>query len=110
MQTEPVDADSGSSSVALLKEVTAHMRANGVRRVRMARGSLELEVELDPAAQLLNQPEPEGPSEQELEAKREEKRAAGLCIVDGCEGKGGHMGQPTCRKCFLAEVNGAQKT
>ena len=37
----------------LLREVTAHMRETGVRRVRMVRGPLELEVELDPAAQYL---------------------------------------------------------
>ena len=93
--------------MALLKEVTEHMRANGVRWVRMARGALVLEVELDPAAQYLGRGDD---SEPETDVAREEKRAKGLCVATGCEKKGGHMGQPHCRQHFLAEMNGAQTT
>lgn len=86
------------------------MREHGVRRVRIARGPLELEVELDPAAQYLGAEEPDGPSEEEKQRLAEEKKAKGLCPAGGCESKGGHMGQPWCRQHFLAEVNGAQTT
>jgi hypothetical protein len=104
------DEPRGHSSMTLLREVTAHMREHGVRRVRLARGPLELEVELDPAAQYLGKGDN---SEQEATDRArlaEEKRIKGLCVADGCEKKGGHMGQPFCRQHFLAEMNGAQTT
>lgn len=98
------DEKQRGGSIALLKEVTEHMRASGVRRVWMKRDALELEVELDPAAQYLGKDEPEEPAGENLE----EKRAKGLCVASGCDKKGGHMGQPYCRQHFLAEMNGAQ--
>lgn len=84
------------------------MREAGVRRVWMKRGQLELEVELDPAAQYLGEDKATDAAEEQ--AKAEEKRAKGLCSSRGCEEKGGHMGQPYCRRHFLAEMNGAQTT
>lgn len=103
------DDPRGNTSVALLKEVVAHMRANGVRRVWMCRGQLELEVELDPAAQLLGEGAGSA-SEGDTEAQQAEKRGKGLCIAHGCDKPGGHMGQPYCRPHFQAELNGAQTT
>ena len=100
----------GASTLDLLKEVTAHMRANGVRRVWVARGQLELEVELDPAAQLIDDGESEGQTDAEREKQLEEKRAKGLCVTPGCDKPGGHMNQPYCRQHFLTELNGVQTT
>lgn len=83
------------------------MRENGVRRVRVVRGSLELEAELDPAAQYLP---PGGEAEEPEGLTIDEKRAKSLCLARGCDKPGGHMGQPFCRTHFLAEMNGAQTT
>lgn len=85
------------------------MKPNGVRRVRIVRGALELDVELDPAAQFLGS-EPPTADDGAAEKLAEEKRGKGLCVSSGCEKTGGHMGQPYCRAHFLAEVNGAQTT
>lgn len=100
----------GASTIDLLKEVTAHMRAFGVKRVWIARGPLELEVELDPANQFLNSGKDEGQTDAEAEKEREEKRAKGLCVSRGCSAPAGHLGSPHCRQHFLAEMNGAETT
>lgn len=92
------------SSLELLAAVTAHMRANGVRYTRIVRGDLQLEVELDPAAQYLGDKEPEG-SETPPEDPAE-KLAKGLCSAQGCEHKGGHLGSAYCRDCFRKGMNG----
>jgi ABC-type cobalamin transport system ATPase subunit len=98
-----------SGSVELLKEVVAVMREQGVRRVRIVRGSLELEAELDPASQFLGKEEP--PEDAEAAAKAAaEKLAKGLCASKGCPSKSGHLGSPHCRQHFLAEMNGAETT
>lgn len=83
------------------------MREQGVRRVRIARGSLELDVELDPASQYLGKDE-QGATDAETEKETEEKRAKGLCVSRGCSSTGGHLGNPYCRQHFLAELNGVQ--
>ena len=100
----------GVSTLDLLKEVTAHMRAHGVKRVWIARGPLELEVELDPAHQFLGGGDDEGQTDAEAEKEREEKRAKGLCVSRGCGAPSGHLGSPHCRQHFLAEMNGAETT
>lgn len=98
-----------SGSVELLKEVVAYMREQGVRRVRIARGQLELDVELDPASQFLGKDEPEEDAAA-LAKAAEEKLAKGLCASKGCSSKSGHLGSPHCRQHFLAEMNGAETT
>lgn len=73
-------------------ELTAHMRENGVRRVKLG----ELEIELDPAAQFLNQG---GDEEPELtEEDRQRKIDSGICSVGGCTEKADFLGTTYCRK------------
>jgi hypothetical protein len=98
----------GASTLELLKEVTAHMREFGVKRVWIARGPLELEVELDPASQFVGAGKDEGQTDAEAEKEREEKRAKGLCVSRGCSAPAGHLGSPHCRQHFLAEMNGVE--
>jgi hypothetical protein len=74
------------------------MVARGVRRVRTA----DVEVELDPAAQLLNAAEPE----QEQSASPEDKKAAGLCPFKGCDRKGGYLRQQFCATHFGVALSG----
>jgi len=98
----------GAATLGLLKEVTAHMREHGVKRVWIARGELQLEVELDPAHQFVGGGSDEGKTDAEAEKEREEKRAKGLCVSRGCSAPAGHLGSPHCRQHFLAEMNGVE--
>lgn len=92
------------SSLELLEAVTAHMRSNGVRYTRIVRGDLQLEVELDPAAQYMGGKEPE--SAESPPEDESEKRAKGICVAPGCEKPGGHLGSAHCREHLLKGMNG----
>lgn len=90
--------------VAALVEL---MIAKGVRRVRIIGYSCNgafipgIEVELDPAAQLINRHGDETPPAPEKEP--------GACKWGDCKARGGHMGQPYCREHFhLAMTTGGQ--
>jgi hypothetical protein len=89
-----------SSSIDLLEQVTNHMRANGLRRVRIVRGELELDVEVDPAHQYL--PSPAG---EDLKSEPEQKRE-GACSEPGCDANGGHLGSAYCRPHWQKAMNG----
>jgi hypothetical protein len=81
-----------------LAELIDLMVAKGVRRIKDG----DLEVELDPAAQLINAPK----VEQEQVATAEDKKVAGLCPFRGCKDKGGHMRTPYCRAHFSVALTG----
>lgn len=90
--------------VAALVEL---MVAKGVRRVRFE-GCIDrkgvnvpgLEVELDPAAQLINRHDEPPPAPE---------KEPGLCRWGDCKARGGHMAQPYCREHFhLAMTTGGQ--
>lgn len=81
-----------------LRELIDLMVAKGVRRVKDG----DLEVELDPAAQLINAPR----VEQEQVASAEDKKAAGLCPFKGCSEKGGYMRQAFCKAHFSVALSG----
>lgn len=73
-------------------ELMAHMQKHGVRRLRLG----ELEIELDPAAQFLNQGGEE--AQQETEEDRQRKIDSGICSVGGCTDKADFLGTTYCRK------------
>ncbi len=87
------------ASLELLEQVTAHMRANGVRKVRIARGELELEVELDPAAQYLQRDTEPAPAETEV-------KKVGQCTEPGCTERGGHLNSAYCRAHWQKALSG----
>lgn len=83
---------------ALAVELTDHMAKRGVRRIALSANGCSLEVELDPAAQVLNA----DPVEREQPAPK----PPGECAATGCEGKSGWLGTPYCRGHFQAELRG----
>lgn len=92
---EPVDLDKAK---AVAFELIAHMKANGVRRMRLG----DLEVELDPAAQYLDGAgagdEPDAVQAQDTPEERAAKIASGKCVFSGCTDSANFLGQPYCRK------------
>jgi hypothetical protein len=73
------------------------MVAKGVRRLRWG----ELELELDPAAQIINAP----PVESTPAEDPAKKAAEGLCAGSGCTERGGWLNTAYCRTHFKAGLN-----
>lgn len=101
---------------ALAAELTDHMVAKGVRHMKLGGsppvqgigsavlgGSWHLEIELDPAAQVLAQGIP-------LEREAPKAKPPGECAAPGCEAKGGWLGTAYCRGHFQAELRGQRSS
>lgn len=85
---------------ALAVELTEHMAEKGVRRARLQTLDWKLELELDPAAQVIR-------ASADDTARIEPKpKPDGECPVVGCEKRGGHMGQRWCAGHFQAALRG----
>jgi hypothetical protein len=99
---------------ALAFELTEHMADKGVRHMKLGGspghngqlggaafgGSWHLELELDPAAQLIRA------SAEEVTRADPKPKPDGECPVVGCEKRGGHMGQRWCAGHFQAALRG----
>lgn len=96
-------SDDQKQALALIEELTERMVTRGIRRLAVHSRALELELELDPAAQQLR-PRESVPSE----PKRE--KPPGECVVTACEKKGGHLRTPYCRDHWHAELRSPRRS
>lgn len=92
---------------SLAAELTEQMVSKGVRRLSLEFGgalpaypSWKLELELDPAAQVIRA------SADETQRIEPKPKPDGECPVVGCEKRGGHMGQRWCAGHFQAALRG----
>lgn len=92
---------------SLAVELTEHMADKGVRSLKLGSsgphqegGGWHLELELDPAAQVIRD------NAQATERPEVKPKPDGECPVAGCEKRGGHMGQRWCSGHFQAALRG----
>jgi hypothetical protein len=91
---------------SLAAELTEQMAEKGVRKLRIESEAYgtdrgwKLELELDPAAQVIRA------SAEEVTRADPKPKPDGECPVVGCEKRGGHMGQRWCSGHFQAALRG----